>query len=421
VRTGLPADQWKIVPLIDGAAAVLSVSEADKVRLGSPSVVCLPGGRIVVAVDQSGPGVARIAGGKGRLYHSHHWVQGRIFVSQDKGQTWTQRGEFPFCNACLFRDGESLYLLGHRGTVEIMKSADGGQTWSKPAELTDRSDAGGNYVQGPSNVLHAAGSVHGAFMRNSRPGRRGARGARALDILSAREGAVLTSRKSWTVSAAAPALGELVPVDEWDYLGIPFHGRPRSSSGDKDGAAKRLGWGDPHLLKVDDPRHVWTDSADESFHLLARAAVYRGNMAVLMKVRRDSGGRLDVGPESAPSGSRLALLPLPGGNLRFHALFDEVSGLFWLLSGQITDSMRNNEGGRGSRGLPCDERHRLQLHFSKNLVDWCFAGFVTGGRDADDGRNDARMAVRGEDLCVVMCSGEKLLCGMIPAFRDLVY
>jgi geranylgeranyl diphosphate synthase type II len=29
--------------------------------------------------------------------------------------------------------------------------------------------------------------------------------------------------------------------------------------------------------------------------------------------------------------------------------------------------------------IPCDERDRLQLSFSKNMVDWCFAGLVAKG------------------------------------------
>jgi len=423
VRSGLPADEWKIVPLADEAATVFSVPESAKVYLGSPTITCLPGGRIVVAVDQAGPGVAKLPGGKGQLYHSHHWVQGKIFVSQDKGQTWTQRGEFPFCNACLFRDGESLYLLGHRGTIEIMKSSDGGQTWGKTGELTTRDAVGSNYVQGPANVLHAGGFIYAPFMRGTKPGqRRSSSSTRAVDILRTPEGSVLTSRKSWTTLPDGPTFSDLVPVDEFDYFGVPFYGRPLSPKGKKEHTPRRLGWGDVHLLRIDDPQHIWSDSDGKSFHLLARAAAYRGNIAALAKVTGAGTGKLSIAPETTPAGVKQAFLSLPGGNLRFHAIFDDISGLFWLLSSQVTDSMRRSDRGQGRmRGLPCDERHRLQLHFSKNLVDWCFAGFVSIGSDRSDARNDAQMAVRGDDLCVAICSGATVLCGVIPAFRDLVY
>ena len=242
-----------------------------------------------------------------------------------------------------------------------------------------------------------------------------------MDILRAPQGAVLTSRKSWTVLPAAPTFSELVPANTFDYFGVPFY-RSSASHGGADQGGHRLGWGDAHLLHIGDPQHVWSDSDGHTFHLLARAAFYRGNLAVWAKVTQDAGGDLTTEPETTPAGNRLIFLPFPGGNLRFHVMFDEVSGLYWLLSCQITDSMRRPERGKEKgRGLPCDERHRLQLHFSRNLVDWCFAGFVDAGDDRNDARNDTQMAIRGDDLCVVTCTGETVTCGVIPAFRELIY
>ena len=66
--------------------------------------------------------------------------------------------------------------------------------------------------------------------------------------------------------------------------------------------------------------------------------------------------------------------------MKFHLLYDEVSRLYWLLSTQATDSMRRAERLPADRfGLPDNERQRLQLHFSRNMIDWNFAGLVTSG------------------------------------------
>jgi photosystem II stability/assembly factor-like uncharacterized protein len=41
--------------------------------------------------------------------------------------------DFPFMHARPFAAGESLYVLGHAGDLMIIRSDDGGETWSPPA------------------------------------------------------------------------------------------------------------------------------------------------------------------------------------------------------------------------------------------------------------------------------------------------
>ena len=57
--------------------------------------------------------------------------------------------------------------------------------------------------------------------------------------------------------------------------------------------------------------------------------------------------------------------------------------------------------------IPCDERDRLQLSFSKNMVDWCFAGLVAKGNSEKQSRHYACMAIDGEDLVLVSRSGDE--------------
>ena len=78
-----------------------------------------------------------------------------------------------------------------------------------------------------------------------------------------------------------------------------------------------------------------------------------------------------------------------------------------------------------------NERRRLVLHFSKNCVDWCFAGLICQG-DADvESRHYASMAIDGDDMLILSRSGDtraknphdvnRITLHRVRAFRDLVY
>jgi len=48
--------------------------------------------------------------------------------------------------------------------------------------------------------------------------------------------------------------------------------------------------------------------------------------------------------------------------------------------------------------LPNNERHRLALYFSKNCVDWCFAGLVADAGDVGQSRHNVAAVIDGEAL-----------------------
>ena len=136
--------------------------------------------------------------------------------------------------------------------------------------------------------------------------------------------------------------------------------------------------------------------------------------------------------ETAPSGKKMLFIPLPGGQMRFHVVYDEATKLYWLLSTQATDSMTRAELLSEDRyGLPDNERRRMQLHFSRNMVDWCFAGLVAVGPVEKASRHYASMIIDGDDLHVLSRSGDKnalnahngnlITFHTIQDFRKLVY
>ena len=136
--------------------------------------------------------------------------------------------------------------------------------------------------------------------------------------------------------------------------------------------------------------------------------------------------------ERVPSGKHALFLPCPGGQMRFHVLYDDEMKLFWLLSTQATDSMTRAELLPSDRfNLPNNERRRLTLHFSKNMIDWCFACMVAIGPVEHGSRHYASMAFDGDDLHVASRSGdERASCAhngnlitfhTVRNFRNLVY
>jgi hypothetical protein len=81
--------------------------------------------------------------------------------------------------------------------------------------------------------------------------------------------------------------------------------------------------------------------------------------------------------------------------------------------------------------LPNNERRRLQLHYSKNMIDWCFAGLVAVGKVEHASRHYASMAADDEDLVILSRSGDQnaksahdgnlITFHRIKDFRALVY
>ena len=118
--------------------------------------------------------------------------------------------------------------------------------------------------------------------------------------------------------------------------------------------------------------------------------------------------------------------------MKFHILKDEKTDLFWLVSTQPTDSMVRPETLDDDRyDLPNNERQRLVLYFSRNCVDWVFAGLVDKGETQKQSRHYASMAIRGDDLIILSRSGDKdalsahntnmITVHKVSDFRSLIY
>jgi hypothetical protein len=434
MRTGLPTETWKVIPLDPQPVTILPSPDPAGVFHANPSLLALSSGRLLAALHLHGPGVTKLPGVKGHHYPLSHLLLGKIYSSNDKGATWQHRADFPFAFARLFRDGESIYALGHKGNLQIIKSQDGGNTWSKPESLTAEDETGGLFTQGPGNVLAHQGFLYAAFMKTRPTPFKGWPGSILVPVvMRAKAGTNLMAPKSWTFSTPEKTFPEWFPPASYPGFGVPFFATPSADKPDPIGGgrfASRLGWDDAHVLPLPAPPHQWHDPS--SLLLVCRTGVHRSNLAAVLKIRLSPDGNPTLEPLATPSGIPLSLIPWPGGNQKFDVCFDEASGLYWTAGNRMTDTMALPARLPSKWwGLPCEEACGLQLQFSKNLVDWSFAGLIEQPASSVHFRTAAALAIKGQDMHVVARAGDDncrkfpatnlVMSYRIPDFRSLAY
>ena len=362
----------------------------------SPGLARLTSGRLVATMDQGGPGVADLERGSDGLPRI-----GKVFTSDDHGRSWQARAETPLEHARPFAAGNSVYVLGHVGDLGIVRSNDQGETWSAPSWLT----SGQQWHQAPSNVWYSDGRIYLVMERNTAPELPDWPVAVfAPVVMVADVDADLTRRESWRFSDEYSYRDALTQHGCPRLLGVPFFKTGMT-------APRRPmappGWLETNLVQFSDPNHVWYDPAQRTFHLWMRAHTGSTNLACIAKAVEAEDGSLTVSLEEAPSGEPILYVPCPGGQIKFHIVYDERTRLFWLLSSQATDSLTRPERLPDDRfNLPNNERHRLVLYFSRNCMDWVFAGRVADSGHYGQGRHYASMVIDGEDLHVLSRSGD---------------
>ncbi len=335
-----------------------------------------------------------------------------LLTSDDGGRTWRKRAELPALQGRVFAAGGRLYYLSPGAGLPVSRSEDRGETWSTPVALTPREQV---WQQTPANVWHTRGHVYLAFERRNRQLDAWGPSEKALVLLRAREDADLTRREAWTFSSelvfAEVVRGVRENAVELEYFGVPFFRQDYPRRAEVAKAPRRtmspIGWVEPAVVQIVDPDHGWHDPSGRTFHLLARAHTGGTGLACLTKVVENADGSMTMSLERAPSGKTMLYVPMPGGQMRFHVLYDARTRLYWLLGSQATDSMRRPDRLPAERyDLPNNERHRLVLHFSRNLIDWCFAGLVAKTESPKEARSYASMDIDGDDLVILSRSGD---------------
>ncbi len=84
--------------------------------------------------------------------------------------------------------------------------------------------------------------------------------------------------------------------------------------------------------------------------------------------------------------------PIPGAQNHFHIIRDDVSGLFWMTSNQVTGEATGCFRGWGK------ERRFLMLHYSRNALDWFGAGVLAMWARENQAFNYCTPLIDGDDL-----------------------
>jgi hypothetical protein len=169
----------------------------------SPSIAVLPDGDYLIAFNLFGPGLAPPASESGTTL---------LFRSGDKGATWTETPSSPLRDmkrGSLFVHDVAVFLLGYQsdsGPPRIMKSVDGGLTWTKPVELAP--DPRGGTPLNPVLAQDADGELR---LWTAVGGRR---------LMSARAEGNLLDPENWSRVGKSADLGPLpdFPSGEWEIM-----------------------------------------------------------------------------------------------------------------------------------------------------------------------------------------------------------
>ncbi len=399
-----------IHPLANDFVPLYRSPDPERLFVYSPGLVRLDSGRLVATLDIGGPGGADLPDPIFRCGETGCCRQGKVLTSDDRGETWTHRADFPFIHARPFAAGNSVYVLGHARDLTILRSDDNGTTWSAPVKLTE----GQFWHQAPCNVHYANGCVYLVMERRTRFETPIWYVSELAPVLMrGRLGDDLTKRENWTF-ASELAFHDAMTGDPLDHFGVPFFESKFSApTFPAPGRAMApIGWLETNVVQFTDPDHLWHDPAGRTLHLWMRAHTGGVGYACMAKVVERGAapgfGEMVTMLEKAPSGRTMLYVPCPGGQMKFHVLYDETTRLYWLLSTQATDSMIRPDRMPSDRyNLPNNERRRLQLHFSKNMVDWCFAGLVAAGPVEKASRHYAGMVVDDDDLAILSRSGDE--------------
>ncbi len=392
---------------------------------GTPGMTILPQGRLVATFQ--------INGDASSMRHDAWgpW-RGRVLLSDNHGQAWREATHFPMTGARPIVAGNRLYVVGHNAGICVIASDDGGESWSPPSRI--RTDEAWAWYSQACSVVHTSDRVYFTMDHVTTEAGPPSRGVYAPVVMSASLESDWLRSESWSFSNALTYDAALRENAIASVPGIPFY--PPNTHLDERRLGRIIqqpGWFESNMVQIVDPEHIWFDPEGRTFHIFMRGN--NGglvNMAVLAKAVHRSDGTIHVSLEKTPSGQPILHLPLPGGHNRFHLTYDPLSKLYWLVSLQTTDSMRQVKRLNPKRwNLPDNERHRLALHFSKNCVDWCFAGLIAKVDDDGQSRHYGPGVIDGQDLQVLCRSASQaaenahdadmLTFHTVRNFRSLVY
>ena len=121
--TGAAEPDFSQVP----GVVVAHTPASSNIYFGSPGIAMLSAGVYLAKCDEFGPGSSE-----------HQSAVSHVFLSEDHGLTWRPVARIDgLFWASIFTHRRAVYLLGpdkHHGRLVVLRSDDGGHTWTKPTD-----------------------------------------------------------------------------------------------------------------------------------------------------------------------------------------------------------------------------------------------------------------------------------------------
>jgi hypothetical protein len=294
-----------------------------------------------------------------------------IMRSADAGKTWQQASELPYYSAAPWVHRGSLYLFANKGGTKVrnddlllLRSTDGGRTWSAPVTLFT-----GHFWNCHTGMVVRDDRIYWALDDLSLGNKRGP------CVVSGDLSADFMNPSAWRISKPVPFPG--VP----DALTDPKFNNLTSQ------------YLEPNVIEV------------------------AGRLRVLatVKPKRQSTAGLAAVFDIEDNGTELGLkftqfYPMPGGQLKYCVIRDEVSQMFWMTANVPVDSQgvfdwwREGEK-RGNfsyaSGLGGNDRRFLMLQYGVDGLNWLQAGCIAQAPKISQSFMYARPVIDGNDLAIV--------------------
>jgi hypothetical protein len=313
--------------------------------IGSPSIAVLPDGVYLASHDLFGP-----------KSDEHDCASTFVYRSTDRGLSWSESSRV----SCAFWSGlfvhrGAVYLMGtekHHGRIVIRRSADGGRSWTEPADArAGRLTENGEYHTAPMPVVEHDGRLWRAF-EDAMGGDQWGRRYRAF-MMSVPVDADLLDAGSWTKS-------NYVGRDP-SWLGGEFNAWLEGNA-----VVTRAGRV-VNILRVDTPG------------LPEKAA--------MLEISAD-GTQAAFDPERG-------FIDFPGGAKKFTLRFDPGSGNYWSLATVASETNHDRK--------PASIRNTLCLVRSRDLRNWEVRSVLLRHRDVErHGFQYADWLLDGDDMIAVV-------------------
>lgn len=249
--------------------------------LGSPGLVVLPDGTYLAKCDEFGPQSTE-----------NSVAVTRVYRSRDRGQNWAHVVTVsPMYWASIFTQRDAVYLLGNakqNGDIVIMRSIDGGTTWTSPKDDQSGLLFPGRFHCAPVPVIEHNGRLWRA-MEDTDAGGNWGKHFRAR-VMSAPVGADLLAARNWTLSEPV--------APDFNWLDGQFGG-----------------WLEGNVVVA---------PGGELLNLMRVHHIPAGGKAAALRVSPD-------GKSLAFDGAR-DFIDFPGGAKKFQIRWDEVGKCYWALA-----------------------------------------------------------------------------------------